>query len=80
MIESAIVNSIGLAFDIGDVVLLFKYGLPEDVRRSGASYLLINDKPDVAEIEKAKTYDRLGRTGLWLLIGGFALQLVSNWL
>jgi len=36
------VNGFGLIFDIAGAVLLFKFGLPADVRRSGHSSLVIN--------------------------------------
>ena len=74
-----IINSIGLLLDIFGVVLLFRYGLPADVTRSGASYLLLEGE-DEAEKLKAQHYDRMGQLGLALLIAGFLFQLASNFL
>lgn len=76
---SKIINSMGLVFDITGAWLIFKYGLPEDVRRRGQSYLLL-ETTDQDQVEKAKLYDHRSRRGLWLLIGGFAAQLASNFL
>jgi hypothetical protein len=73
-----IIGSIGLVLDIIGVVLLFLYGLPADVTRSGLSPLLLDDRPNPEELQKAKHYDRLGYLGLVLLIAGFALQLLGN--
>jgi hypothetical protein len=72
-----ILNSIGLVFDIAGVVLLFKFGLPEEISRTGSSALLIEER-DETEVRRARLYDRLGGLGLGLLILGFVVQLVSN--
>ncbi len=72
-----ILNSGGLILDICGVVLLFKYGLPADISRTGATYI-ITEQRDEAEVERARKYDRLGHLGLALLIGGFVFQLASN--
>lgn len=72
-----LLNSAGLVLDIFGAVLLFKYGLPAEISRTGAVYI-IAEQNDEAELTKARTYDRLGHLGLALLIGGFVLQLASN--
>ncbi len=54
------VNSIGLLFDIAGVVLLYNFGLPENVSRSGTSALL-HEGTDLAEVAKAAKYDRFAR-------------------
>jgi hypothetical protein len=77
--RAVIVNSVGLIFDIAGAVLLFRFGLPADVRRSGHSYLVINAE-DPNEKAKARGYDRWGRVGLALLCLGFALQFASNFM
>lgn len=73
------INSIGLLFDIAGVVLLFNFGLPEKVSRSGTSALLLQGT-DFAEKAKAEKYDRWGRCGVVLLTTGFGLQIASNWM
>jgi hypothetical protein len=74
---SKVLNSIGLFLDIWGAFLLFKFGLPEEIRRSGANALVL-EQVDVAEAAKAKRYDRRGKFGLGLLLVGFVLQLLSN--
>jgi hypothetical protein len=74
-----IINSVGLLCDIIGAVLLFKYGLPENITRTGVNYL-ITEEEDTDEIKKAKGYDLWARVGLILLIVGFILQLVSNFI
>ncbi len=72
-----VLNSSGLVLDICGAVLLFKYGLPAEISRTGATYI-ITEQSDEAEVKKARKYDRLGRLGLALLVGGFVLQLASD--
>jgi len=76
---SKVVNSIGLVLDISGAILLFKFGLPEDVRREGQSYLLL-ESTDEDQIAKGKRYDRYGKLGVALLVSGFFFQFVSNFL
>jgi len=71
------VNSVGLVLDITGVVLLFKFGLPAEISRTGAIHI-ITEQHDEDEVRKARKYDRLGRFGLGLLVAGFTLQLASN--
>ena len=74
-----VVNSVGLLLDVAGVLLLFKFGLPEDVRRKGESYLLL-EKTDEAEMAKGKRYDFWARVALSLVLLGFVLQLISNFM
>lgn len=75
-----LVNSAGLLFDIVGAVLIWRFGLPPEVSRSGASYLVVNPDDSVMAATKkmAARYDFLGRLGLALLIFGFFIQIVSN--
>ncbi len=73
---AGIVNAIGLGLDIIGVVLIFRYGIGPDVRRGGAGYLVLSRNEE--EIRKARRYDCLGRSGLLLIIAGFAIQMISN--
>ena len=50
-------NSLGLFLDIVGVVILIKFGLPENISRAGATYLL-GAETDEEEKAKAKIYDR----------------------
>lgn len=77
--SGAAISSLGLLLDIGGVLLLWRFGLPEAVNRGGFGYAaLVGEDP--AEKAKAERYDYFARIGLILLIGGFALQLLGNWL
>ncbi|MDE0624997.1 MAG: hypothetical protein OXH99_01230 [Bryobacterales bacterium] len=72
------VNSIGLGLDIAGVVLLFFFGLPAEVSRSGALYLSWGANEE--EARKGRRYERISRFALVLLVVGFALQIASNWM
>ncbi|MDO9069073.1 MAG: hypothetical protein Q7W05_11530 [Deltaproteobacteria bacterium] len=74
-----LVNSIGLICDAVGVLLIWKYGLPEAISRTGAVHLIL-EQTDDAEIVKAKKFDRWARVGIALLVLGFILQLVSNFI
>lgn len=73
------ISSIGLILDIIGVLFVFKYGLPEVLDRQGRGFLLLEGTDD-AEAAKARHYDRMARIGLFLIIAGFVLQLIGNWL
>ena len=79
MSTSNIVNSIGLVCDIIGALLIWRYGLPEAISRVGVVYRSVT-QVDPTEIDKARRYDCIARCGIALLVGGFALQLVSNFL
>lgn len=68
---------VGLAGDILGAVLIWRFGLPEQVSRHGG-VLLLTEQADPVEIRKADRYDLLSRTGLGLLVAGFALQFIGN--
>ncbi len=72
-----IVNSIGLFFDFIGAVLIWFYGLPALLTRTGQP-VLIDDDVDEVELAQGKKAIRWGRVGIWLLIFGFAFQLASN--
>lgn len=79
MSPSNCVNSFGLLLDIVGVMLIWRFGLPEPILRSGAKYL-ITGMIDEKEKEKAEHFHTLSKVGLGLVIIGFVLQLVSNFL
>ena len=79
MIDTHSVNSLGLILDIFGVILIWRFGLPEQVNRRGESALLL-EQTDESEKAKAARYDKWSRCGLWLILGGFFLQLIGNWL
>ena len=74
-----IINSLGLILDIVGVILLVRYGLPpEGVSRTGHNLLAWGTNTEVQE--RAKRYDRLSWAAVILLVMGFVLQIVSNFL
>jgi hypothetical protein len=77
MLHSTCVNSLGLVLDIVGAVLLWLYGIPEPISRTGAQYL-ITGMTDEKTKQKAKRFHTLSKLGLGLLIVGFVLQLASN--
>lgn len=77
MMTSACINDFGLFLDIIGALLVFKFGLPASIDREGYTHI-ITEQVNEAEINKARLYDRWGRFGLFLLVVGFALQLISN--
>ena len=70
-------NSAGLFLDLLGAVIIWRFGLPAEISRSGAQHLDAEDV-DKAEVAKAKRYDRLSWWGFLSLFAGFALQLASN--
>ena len=77
--SAAFVNSAGLLLDILGVVLLYKYGLPEEISRKGTGPTWTYGS-DEKQKKKAKHYDMMSLLALGLLVFGFALQILSNWL
>lgn len=73
------INTIGLIFDIAGAILLWRFGLPEEISRSGSTYLEL-EGVNKKEKEKAKLYDNFGGVGILLLIIGFIFQIISNYL
>jgi len=60
-------------------VLIWRFGIPATNRRGGASYLMLQGT-DENEKKRETRYDRRSRVGLGLLVAGFLLQLLSNFL
>lgn len=58
-------------------ILLFKFGLPEDINRKGHINLIL-EQTNEEEEKKAKRYDFLGKVGLIFIIIGFIFQLIGN--
>lgn len=79
MNNSNLVNSIGLVCDIVGALLVWRFGLPEPISRSGAINIIC-EQADESEVAQAKRFDRFAGCGISLIVGGFVLQLVSNFL
>ena len=76
-----VINTLGLSLDIIGALLIWKYGLPTELPTSGhvGKIMGIPIKGKVDPKQK-KEYERMSTAGILLLILGFALQLISNWL
>lgn len=79
MNNSNVVNSIGLVCDIIVALLIWCCALPRADSSQGAIHLNC-EQLDEAEIAKVKWYNRLALFGIALVIVGFVIQLVSNFL
>lgn len=75
----AIVNSIGLLLGIIGTGILWKFGLPAKVDRDGEQALIFEEN-DEKMIADGRKYDFRANCGFALLLVGFVLQLVSNFL
>ena len=80
----ALVNSIGLACDIVGVIILFRFGLPPFVDRTGVTrtqfWGVVDEGAHANDLSKAKRYDRISYVGLVFLVVGFAIQIAGNWI
>lgn len=76
-------SSIGLGLDILGALLIWKFGIPSVTDRDGAEVLALRTGASEQRQEKNKSkvylYDLASAAGFWVLIIGFSLQLVSNW-
>lgn len=72
-------SSIGLVIDIIGVWILFKYGLPSNLKEHGGAELR-DEPPEEEQVrEKAnKKIKLMARLGLSLLILGFLFQLIGT--
>lgn len=71
------ITSIGLVCDIVGAILIWQFGLPEEIYRSGRVPAIYNPAAPEAE-RKIKKYDAIARIGVVTLILGFVLQLVGS--
>jgi hypothetical protein len=75
--SNAAISAIGLCLDIVGVLLLWKFGLPPDVRRDGSSFLML-EQTDENEKKKGICYDLMSNTAIVLIILGFSMQLIGT--
>lgn len=70
-------SSAGLLLDILGVLMLWRFGLPPDVRRYRTEFAML-ERNDPHEIEITREYERLSRTAVALLVAGFVLQFIHS--
>lgn len=73
ILSQPFVNSVGLVFDIVGVLLIFFYALPVTNGKARES----SNEPTDEEVAKS---NKIARFGLGLLVLGFVLQLLSNFM
>ncbi len=79
METSNVLNSLGLIIDIIGVILIFCYGISPMLDVNGSVYF-VSEQVDEDEKKKAMKYKSLSRLGLMMVIVGFILQLISNFI
>lgn len=79
METSGIINSAGLALDIIGAYLIWQYALPAALEPSGERFRSMSGRGESPSTEKLH-YRSRSRWGFVLLMAGFAVQLVSNFL
>ena len=72
------INTIGLIIDIIGIILLFKFGLPSEVSKTG-DVLLLLEETNESEKRKWIRYNTWSKIGLGLIIIGFLFQIWSNY-
>ena len=72
-----LVSSTGLALDIVGVVIVFRFGLPEEM--PGPAGPTWGGRPPET-VKKRKLYSTLSWAGMTLIVLGFALQILGEWL
>jgi hypothetical protein len=75
-LSSRNLNVLGLLFNFFGSLLILKYGIPNDVRKNGESYLLL-EQEDKNEKVKFRKYKYIQSIGLILLVMGFFIQLIG---
>lgn len=69
-------NVLGLTLTLIGVVMVARYGIPP-VNRTGGAMSLGLEGINEAERQREDWYDMLTERGLWLIIGGTAMQLIA---
>ena len=88
VVVAELLNGCGLVLDIAGLLFLYKYGLPSEIQKPSASegFLLVFPGQGLTEQEKKKQeemfsyYRRMSRYGLFLILVGFVLLLIGNFL
>ena len=78
-LPAKILNVTGLLFGVIGAGLIWKYGLPPSVDRQGHQHL-ITEQVNQDEIDKARRFDKRSGIGFALLILGFILQAISDFI
>jgi hypothetical protein len=74
----AVLSTIGLVASLAGVVLLFRYGMPYEIRRGGARYIQF-EQIDPTQVGREARYGVLGWSGLVLIVIGTLFQIAGAW-
>jgi hypothetical protein len=74
-----LINSIGLLFGLIGSALIWMFGLPASIDRTGAVHI-VTGRIANEEVALAKKYDFRSGIGFLLLVLSFLFQLISNFL
>ena len=73
-----LLSTIGLLMDIGGVVLVWKFGVPGPMKAEWTKHIVTlgasQPTPRQAQLNKFMSI-----AGAWLVIAGFTVQIIANW-
>lgn len=75
--SNAWISFVGLSLDIIGVLLLWRFGIPPDIRRDGAD-VIVTGNTNEEEKNKGRLYDLVAHGALALIVLGFLLQAVGT--
>ena len=70
-------SSAGLLLGMLGVLMLWRFGLPPDVRRYRTEFSML-ERNDPQEIAITREYERLSKVAIVLLVASFVLQFVRS--
>ena len=70
-------NVVGLLLGLAGVLLLFRYGMPYQVRTGGYRTRIIAGQ-DQDRIRLERRYDRFGWVGVACIVAGTVCQIIAN--
>jgi hypothetical protein len=70
-------TTFGLVLDLVGVVLLWRFGIPQSVSRSGRQNF-VSSEVDQQEVAKAKIYDLISHFGILLIVLGVVSQIAGS--
>lgn len=78
--NAALINAIGLIFDVVGAVMIWRYTLPNRKPEAWGTGRRTADPPDPKLLRKDERWRTWSGLGITFLVWGFALQALSGWL